>query len=78
MRDETAAWLEPMLTEAEQRDVDIKSLMTQATMPAAETSDPAIEAMAHLDPEVRGIDWVRFGELLRRELGWDTYPADPQ
>jgi len=25
-----------------------------------------------------GIDWIRFGQLLRHELGWDeTYPAYP-
>ena len=40
MRDETGQWLEPMLVEAEERDIDVRALMMQATMPAAETCAP--------------------------------------
>ncbi len=59
MRDETAAWLQPMADEAQKRGIDPMPL-TLASMELAE------------------VNWVRFGQLLRDELGWDdTYPARP-
>lgn len=84
MRDETAEWLEPLLREAQQRDIDLLGLMMGATMPGAEADDPVIdwanrELAAEEDgPTFLAMDWVRMGQLLRRELGWDdSYPALP-
>lgn len=83
MRPETSAWLEPMLSEAERRhDIDIKELMRQATMPAAEMDTPFgdwLERTYGDMPGVRtgGIDWIRFGALLRDALGWRDYPDQP-
>ncbi len=78
MRDETAAWLAPMLDEIGKRGIDIKPLMMQASMPAAEAYIPVFDLMARDCPPgvVRAaVDWVRFGELLCEELGWDVvYP----
>lgn len=80
MREATSEWLSPML-DAAGPDVDIKGLMRQASMHAAEADTPATDWMAaNPVPGVvpRGIDWIRFGQLLRTEIGWNkTYPAYP-
>ena len=80
MRESTSAWLEPMLLEAELREVDVAPLMHQATMPGAEADSTAVSAIASYAPEgarVRGVDWIRFGALLRDALGWKDYPEFP-
>lgn len=79
MREETDAWLAPMMEAADQVTPErMRQLMSAATMPAAETDSPTVEQLARHSEHVRGIDWVRFGQLLRHELGWDdTYPAFP-
>ena len=82
MREETANWLNPMREEADKRGINIEALFRSASMPAAEAAEPWLDALAehYAVPGVqwRGIDWVRFGQLLRHELGWDdTYPAYP-
>ncbi len=86
MREETADWLEPMFLEADKRGIDTPLLMHQSKMPAAEADSPPggllgdIVSSGMLPPSARlwALDWVRFGQLLRRELGWDTYPAYPE
>lgn len=81
MRDSTADWLAPMLDAAENRpDIDINTLMSQATMPAAEADNKFFDWRAKNAPALghRGLEWIRFGQLLRHELGWDeTYPDHP-
>ena len=83
MRNETGDWLAPMFEAANERpDIDTAALMQQSTMPAAENvapMNPILNRIADTMPgAVKAIDWVRFGELLRHELGWDdTYPAMP-
>lgn len=81
MREETGEWLFPMLTEAEKRSIATALLLSPASMPAAEADNEIGDWLAkHPVPgiEHRAVDWVRFGQLLRHELGWDnTYPAYP-
>jgi hypothetical protein len=84
MRDETAAWLEPMVDEIGKRDdIYVAQLMRLATMPVWEVDNPSLDWVADFEaehPGVRhaGFDWIRFGCLLRSKLGWDdTYPAFP-
>jgi hypothetical protein len=84
MRPETEEWLGPMFEAAAARDIDILPLMTAASMPAAEADTPIGDWLAKRfpaaseGPVMRAVDWVRFGQLLRHELGWDdTYPAYP-
>lgn len=83
MRDETAVWLQPMIDAAVTAGVDVKPLMTQAIMPAAEADFApdemtAVAAMAGVEGLRHGaIDWIRFGELLREQLGWFHYPEQP-
>ena len=83
MRKETATWVEPLFDEALRQNVgrdEIAGLMRQATMPAAETDNPIIEWTAENMPPgtaTRGLDWVRFGQLLRERVGWDHYPEHP-
>jgi hypothetical protein len=84
MRDETGKWLEPMLEAVEDRpDIDVRALIARSTMPAAKADSPHLDKLARLTQDApavktQGFDWVRFGELLRHELGWDeTYPAYP-
>lgn len=86
MRDETAEWLNPMMDELQKRnsngvEIDLQELMMRATMPAAEVDSPIMNWVVQAVPDgatTRAIDWVRLGQLLRHELGWDdTYPAMP-
>jgi hypothetical protein len=81
MRDETGVWLEPMLDEADKRGIATTPLLYPASIPAAEADNEIGDWLAkHPVPGVehRATDWVRFGQLLRHELGWDdTYPAFP-
>lgn len=80
MKETTSVWLEPMLTEAQTRCLDTQDLMRQASMPAAEADSPAVEQIASYVPasvQVRAIDWIRFGGLLRDALGWENYPQEP-
>ena len=84
MREETAQWLNPMFDEAAKRgDVDVLALIRQASMPAAEACNPALDSVAEMHPDTPGVrhlavDWIRFGQLLRHQLGWDdAYPVYP-
>lgn len=82
MRDETAEWLAPLMEAAELTADEHTALMRQASMPAAETDNMVIEWMGRVTAGTgaitTGIDWVRFGTLLRSRLGWDdSYPAFP-
>ena len=81
MRESTAQWLNPMLDASRERGIDTTSLMAQASMPAAEAVDlPWSQFLQEALPDARhsAIDWIRFGELLRDELGWDNYPQWPE
>ncbi len=81
MREETTKWLLPLMQAAEERHIEILSFVSAATMPAVEADSPEIDALAGMMPEgadLRAVDWVRFGRLLRHELHWDnTYPDHP-
>jgi len=72
-----------MLDEADRRGgINIGAMMQSATMPAAEADSPSLSWLSRLAPApdatMRALDWVRFGQLLRAELGWDdTYPDLP-
>lgn len=81
MRPETGEWLAPMVTAASDSAIDVPALLRRASMPAAEADDCCLDQLTRAAPagaRVAGIDWVRFGQLLRDELGWeDSYPACP-
>jgi hypothetical protein len=78
VRDETADWLNPMLEAAKECGVDVLPLFMSSSMPAAEADTPITDWLAKKVPDSQGLDWVRFGQFLRHELGWDdTYPAFP-
>lgn len=81
MREETALWLNPMWDEADKRGMnDLRGLMMQASMPAAEADAPVGDILAELpvsNASHLAIDWIRFGQLLREALGWCDYPALP-
>ena len=80
MKDSTGKWLEPLISEADLRDIELRDFMLQATMPAAEADNPMLNRLAEHAPsgtDVRGIDWIRFGQLLAARLGWDDYPQEP-
>jgi len=81
MREETAEWLLPLMEAAQERLIDTGPLIMAETMPAVEADSPKIDALASMMPEgadLRAVDWIRFGRLLRRELHWDnTYPDNP-
>ena len=67
MQTDIASWLEPLLCAAERQPaIDLWALMDSATYPVPQAPDLAT-----------AVDWVRFGQLLRQQLGWDAYPAAP-
>jgi hypothetical protein len=80
MTEETSEWLAPMLEAAERRpDTSIPALMGQATMPAAEADSVSVRSPTAPPEEARAlaVDWIRFGQLLRDELGLVDYPEEP-
>jgi hypothetical protein len=80
MRAETADWLAPLMVEADGCDIDVMLLIQASEMPAAEAGSPQIDALVELLPDgakVMAVDWVRFGQLLRHELGLDQTYSDP-
>lgn len=84
MREESSAWLAPMLEEADRRYIDVQALLRQAAMAAAEADPhPSVDAATQQASQMPGaralaVDWIRLGALLRHELGWDdTYPPLP-
>jgi len=80
MRAETNDWLLPMIEEADRRSLEIAPFLYAASMPAAEAATAWGDWLAALGPAdgMRAVEWVRFGRLLRHELGWDdTYPDHP-
>jgi hypothetical protein len=83
MRTSTAEWLRP-LTERAKRELPpdvIEALLLQATMPAdeAEDSDFVKLAMKEKKPgtDIRTVDWIEFGQLLRKKLEWWDYADSP-
>jgi len=75
----TSAWLNPMLDEAGVRGINVLTFFYPASMPAEEANDPILDRIAKCSPmgRTRALDWIRFGQLLRAELGWDHYPEQP-
>ena len=83
---EVTAWLEPLFEAAEHTHIDLWAIVQQATVLLAEVSDPEhgsdVEAGLGGWPDVpdlnMAVDWLKFGQLLRHELGWDdSYPERP-
>ena len=66
MNHDTEKWLGPML-DAQLADVDNGAAFLRFLGSAIST--PAISK--------RGVDWLLLGQLLRKQLGWDHYPATP-
>lgn len=84
MRESTSAWLDPMIEAWPGSPEELRRLIQQATMPAAEVfaaDHPLRRALEGALPpgSAHGaIDWIRFGQLLRQELGWTDYPEYPE
>jgi hypothetical protein len=79
MMDATGRWLAPMMAAADEHGVNVQALMNQATTvtkPAEARSWWRIPPAG--DEEMRSLDWLRFGQLLRNALGWDDYPDQPE
>lgn len=84
MREQTGAWLSPLMEEAGRRGIDTLAFIRQSAMLAAEADPaPSVDRAARLAGELPGaralaVDWIRLGQLLCHELGWDdTYPSHP-
>jgi hypothetical protein len=72
---ETERWLSPMLVVLlfSQDGGSAFARIVESVMIAS-----VIEAMLEDVPiGARRLDWVRLGQLVRAELGWDHYPAAP-
>lgn len=74
MNQETREWLEPMLAQLDDQPADeanrfIDELVTRATV---SDGKPVYGQQCV-------VDWIKVGQLLRHELGWDgTYPDHPE
>ena len=84
MRDSTSEWLRPLKERAEHELLpeDVFNLMLQATMPAVEAEDSnfvqwAMEKIPDAGRKMRMIDWIEFGQLLRKKLEWWDYADSP-
>ena len=82
MQDDTSAWLRPMLEESAGLPPDQhQAMLDQASSQGAEASDEELDSLTreYFPPETKlhGVDWVRFGNLLRERLGWHDYPDHP-
>jgi len=83
MTSETEQWLGPMITAlfAAKGSDAFSHFMEKAIATASADVSSTAEAnrlfAASQRDRVRGVDWVRLGQLLRHELGWDEYPAGP-
>ena len=88
MRESTGKWLEPLETAAKEFDLDTDEFMRQASMPVCESpAKDSLLAKWMTEAEDRGemgnmsfagIDWIRYGQLLRDALGWEDYPEAPE
>ena len=63
---QTERWLGPMITELLSR-------------PAGNAAFARFmeRAVGIGDNGAAGVDWIRLGQMMRNELGWDDYPATP-
>ena len=84
MRYSTAEWLRPLKERAEHELLpeDVFNLMLQATMPAVEVEDSnfvrcVMEEIPDAGRKMRMIDWIEFGQLLRKKLEWWDYAESP-
>jgi len=72
---ETERWLSPMLVAllvSKEGGAAFARFMESLMIAAV------VEAMFDDVPVgSRGLDWIRLGQLVRAELGWDHYPAVP-
>lgn len=72
---ETERWLSPMLVAllvSKEGGAAFARFMESLMIAAV------VEAMFDDVPVgSRGLDWIRLGQLVRAELGWDHYPAFP-
>ena len=81
---ETEQWLSPMLDALLETKAGgeafariMESVMTSAR--ADEAAATAVKEAFGRIPGIRlrGIDWIRLGQMIRLELGWKDYPAFP-
>ena len=81
--EEVSVWLESLFAGAERHpDIDLWGLMRQAThrLPEVPESDVADRLGDWPDcPDIAlVVDWIEFGQLPRKRLGWETYPEWPR
>ncbi len=94
MKASTAVWLRPILEALAHDAPDaFAELIVQASKQTVEAEDSGSEALALARPalrdeqwarvmggllEGRAVDWVHFGQLAMKRLGWkDHYPSEP-
>jgi hypothetical protein len=83
--DATQRWLQPLMEEAARRGVGGDKIALMVMKAAFSTAEPDGHAVVAINPtnpdadaKLESLDYLRFGQLLRHELGWDdTYPDRP-
>lgn len=72
----------PLFQEAAKRGIagdKVAQILTKGAMSTAEPDERGVLSVDSPNPDIDVMDYLRVGELLRQELGWeDTYPARPQ
>jgi hypothetical protein len=78
----TQRWLQPLLEEAARQKIPgnkIALIMAKGGMSTAEPDGRSVQAVDSPNPDIDVMDFLRVGELLRKEVGWeDSYPARPE
>jgi hypothetical protein len=78
----TQQWLQPLFEEAVRQNIPsnkIALIIAKGAMSTAEPDGRSVQAVDTPNPDIDVMDFLRVGELLRQELGWeDTYPARPK
>ena len=83
MQTDINSWLDPLFDAAITRPgIDLWAVMEEATLPLPQAAASTVAERLGGWPEVAYlmllVDWLKFGQLLRHELGWDnSYPEHP-
>ena len=82
---EIEQWLAPMLAALLEcmEGPDSFARFFETAVAQASTDTPSETVLAEMFGQrvpggrIKGVDWIRLGNLMRDRLGWDEYPAFP-
>jgi hypothetical protein len=79
MKESTSKWLKPLETAADKAGLDTVEFFQKAKVPASDSLLSKWVTEGDVPGvEMAGIDWIRYGQLIRDALGWNDYPKVPE